>query len=202
MLAKDKTNNYTSFAQLLNTLVMVNRIFLLFLFSILGTFISAQSYNTAFGLRMGTEWGFTAKQRVLKHTTIEGIFQSSLKREEIMLTVLGEQHFRLLTRRFNVYLGGGFHKGWRTTEPQYDDAGNLINDYENPFGLTLIGGAEITLGRLNISYDFKPAINLSGGSSPFYYQTGISLRYVLFKRKWRPFKKKKKFNWKFWEKKK
>lgn len=180
----------------------MNRIILTLALTFTCLFATAQSYNTAFGLRVGTEWGFTVKQRILSHTTLEGIFQSSLEREEVMLTALAEQHFRLLTRRFNVYLGGGFHKGWRTGEIEYDDAGNAINDYDNPFGLTIIFGAEITLGRLNLSYDFKPAMNISGGSQRFYYQTGVSLRYVLFKRKWKVFKKKKNFNWKFWEKKK
>jgi hypothetical protein len=68
--------------------------------------------------------------------------------------------------------------------------------------MTVVFGAEITLGRLNISYDFKPAMNVSGGAQRFYYQTGVSLRYVLLKRKWKVFKKKKDINWKFWEKKK
>lgn len=180
----------------------MNRIMLSLALVLISSLAIAQSYNTTFGLRVGTDWGFTAKQRILSHTTLEGIFQSSLEREEIMLTALTEQHFRLLTRRFNVYLGGGFHKGWRTSEIEYDDAGNAINDYKNPFGMTVVFGAEITLGRLNISYDFKPAMNVSGGAQRFYYQTGVSLRYVLLKRKWKVFKKKKDINWKFWEKKK
>ncbi|MCI5082721.1 MAG: hypothetical protein MRY78_13575 [Saprospiraceae bacterium] len=178
----------------------MTRLSLILVFCCFFSALCGQSYNTAFGLRVGTEWGFTFKQRVLKHTTLEGIFQSSLEREEVMLTALAEQHFPVLTRRFNIYMGGGIHKGWRTAETEYDDAGNPINDYDNPFGLTTIFGAEITLGRLNVSYDFKPAMNISGGDSRFYFQTGVSLRYVLFKRKWKLFKKKKKFNWKFWEK--
>ncbi|MEN0003961.1 MAG: hypothetical protein AAF798_07450 [Bacteroidota bacterium] len=159
--------------------------------------LSAQSYNTAFGLRMGTEWGFTAKQRIAKKTTLELIGQSSLQREEFTLTLLAEQHFPILFRRFNVYLGGGFHKGW-ASDPPIENGQLAYEPYEDPFGLSIIMGAELTLGRLNVSYDFKPAINIEGGQRNFYYQTGISLRYVLFKRRWKIFKKK--INWRFWEK--
>jgi hypothetical protein len=159
--------------------------------------VAAQSYNTAFGLRMGTDWGFTAKQRIFKHTTLELIGQSSLQREELNLTLLAEQHFKLLFRRFNVYLGGGVHKGW-VNQSAFDDGQTVAVPYDDPWGVTMIAGAELTIGRLNVSYDFKPAFNVEGGDRRFYYQTGISIRYVIFKRRWKLFKKK--INWRFWEK--
>jgi len=166
--------------------------------------LHSQSYDTALGMRLGTDWGVTVKQRVAKKTTIEGILQSSLQREELLVTVLGEQHFPILSRRLNVYYGGGLHKGWINETDVNEEA------FQDPFGLTFIGGIEISLARLNISYDFKPAINISGGQENFYTQTGISLRYIINKRKWRPFRgnknkrkrrrKREGFNWKFWEK--
>lgn len=159
--------------------------------------LDAQSYNTAFGLRMGTEWGFTVQQRILKRTTLELIAQSSLEREEFTLTLLGEEHFPILTKRLNVYLGGGFHKGWGNKSSFAPEDGSE-NTYTNPYGITMIAGAEITLGRLNISYDFKPAVNLEGGARGFYFQTGVSLRYVIIRKRWKLFKKK--INWRFWEK--
>lgn len=139
--------------------------------------MGAQSYDLAFGLRLGTDWGLTAQTRlpiVHKNFAAEGIIQSSFQREEAMLTLLGKQHYPLLTRRINVFAGGGLHKGWNTDEE--------IQPYADPFGITGIAGAEVTLGRLNLSYDFKPAVNISGGEKTFYTQSGISLRYVVSKR--------------------
>ena len=37
-------------------------------------------------------------------------------------------------------------------------------------------------GKVNLSYDFKPAVNLSGGNSVLYTQTAVSVRYVIAKR--------------------
>lgn len=166
--------------------------------------LRAQSYDTALGMRLGTDWGLTVKQRMATKTTLEALLQSSLQREEVLITLMAEQHFPILSRRMNVYYGGGLHKGW-INETDLDQM-----PYKNPFGITFIGGIELSLARLNISYDFKPAINIVGGQNNFYTQTGISLRYIVGKREWKPFsgssKKKRKnrrkregFNWKFWE---
>ncbi len=182
------------------------------IFSILFTLpalLFAQSYNTALGMRLGTDWGVSVKQRVAKTTSLEAIIQSSLQREETQLTLLGEQHFPLISRRFNVYAGGGLHKGWATR-----DGTEGAPAYKDPFGISLIAGIEASLGRLNLSYDFKPAVNLTGGAHTVYSQTGVSLRYVIVKRPWLNGDNKDKrkrqrerrrrkgddgFNWKFWE---
>ena len=148
-------------------------------------YLSAQSYKTALGLRVGTEFGFTLQQKVLKRTTLEGILQSSFKRQEFQLSVIAERHFPLASKRLNVYSGLGLHKAWR-----YDgDSTNV-----NPVGVTAIIGAEITVGRFNISYDFKPAINFRGRPI-FDSQTGISLRYILIRDRWID-RVKKKLPWK------
>lgn len=146
-----------------------------------------QRYGTAFGLRMGTDWGFTLQQRVAKHLTFEGIVQSSLQREEVLLTGMVEKHNPILGRRLNLYFGGGLHKGWIGQDPETEET------FQDPFGITLVGGVEFSLGRINIGYDFKPAINISGGEKGFYTQSGISVRYVLIKDKeWRKDKRKRK----------
>lgn len=152
---------------------------------------SSQTYFTAAGLRMGTDWGLTVKQRIARRTTLEGILQSSLTRDEGMFTLLAEQHAPLITRGFNVYVGAGIHAGWSTVKPLY---GQDPQEIKGPSGLSLIAGAEITLFRFNISYDFKPAINISGGEKPFYFQSGISARYVLAKKPFWDEKNKKRRN--------
>ncbi len=55
-------------------------------------------------------------------------------------------------------------------------------EISGPFGITAIGGAELTIGRLNLSYDVKPALNISGGSNVIYLQSGVSARYVIAKK--------------------
>lgn len=153
------------------------------------TLLFAQKYTTAAGLRLGTDWGLTVQQRLTDRWTGEFILQSSLAREEMLVTALAEKHMRLVFKGINLYGGAGLHKGWNTQQ-------DLENPVTDPFGVTLIGGAELTVGRLNFAYDFKPAINLSGGEKNFYTQSGISVRYVLIKDKafkdWQKTKKKKK----------
>ncbi len=134
----------------------------------------SQSYDLTAGMRMGTDWGLSTQIRVAKKVTIEGILQSSLQREEILLTALVEQHNPLITRRLNVYYGIGLHKGWINSDPEI----NL----ENPAGVTMIAGLEFTIAKLNLSYDIKPAVNIAGGERRFYTQSGISMRYVIAKK--------------------
>ncbi len=139
--------------------------------------LSAQGYDTAFGLRLGTEWGITLQQRLAKRITVEGIIQSGIRRDETTITGLIERHYPLGPRNINVYLGGGLHKGWVRSN------GTDPAPYENPFGITGIAGAEISIGRINASWDFKPAINVTGGEQAVYAQTAVSVRYVINKRK-------------------
>jgi len=140
------------------------------------TLLAAQSYITAGGIRLGTDWGLTFKQRVLEHTTLEGILQQSFQREEFMVTGLAAQHYPVLLKGLNFYFGGGLHKGWNNQPATFEHP----DGFKNPFGVTAIGGLELTLGRLNLSYDYKPAVNLVGGEKTFYMQTGLSARYVFY----------------------
>jgi hypothetical protein len=165
----------------------------------------AQSYDTSAGLRFGTEWGLTVQQRVAEKVTIEGILQSNNKKGITAISVLGEKHWPVISKRFNIYAGAGPHFGFATKE----------SGYKNPLGVSLVGGGEFTIARINLSYDIKPAINLVGGDKNVSFQTGISVRYVINKKEWNLFKKKddkkKKSSkknskdeksqwWKFWEK--
>jgi len=178
----------------------MKKITLTFSFLCTTALLLAQSYDSALGIRLGTEWGLTFKQRMAKRATLEGILQHNNKREETTITVLAEKHNPIIIRNVNIYYGGGLHKGWVA---QNDEVG-----YEDPFGLTFIGGAEASLGRINVSWDFKPAINLIGGERTVYAETAVSIRYVINKRelfnrkkKKRKRKKKNKKNddWKFWK---
>lgn len=147
---------------------------------------SAQKYRTAIGVRLSESPGLTVQQRLAKSFTVEGMLQFDLKDDnpKTTFTVLGEQHQKLISRRLNVYAGAGLHKGWMNDHD---------SPYNNPLGVSLIGGAEVTFGRFNLSFDAKPAFNIYGGDSWIDFDTGVSVRYVLFKAP------KKKRNWKFWK---
>ncbi|MTB53096.1 hypothetical protein [Lewinella sp. W8] len=153
---------------------------LLFLFVLSASCLGAQSYDAALGLRLGTEWGATAQIRlplVQKNFVAETILQSSLQRDEGLFTILGKQHRPLLSRRLNLFYGAGLHTGWNNEiDPETNEKS------AGPFGVTGVVGAEMTIGKVNLSYDFKPAVNISGGNSVLYTQTAVSVRYVIAKR--------------------
>ena len=149
--------------------------------------LSAQGYTTALGLRAGTEIGLTLQQQVWPGVTMEGILQRQMKTEETYVTLLAEKHQKLLFRKFNLVLGGGVHKGWNTT-------GGDERITEDPAGVTGILGLGLTVGRINVGWDTKPAFNIVGGERFVDFQTAVSVRYVLV-----PQKKKRK-DWKFWKK--
>ncbi|MCC6724093.1 MAG: hypothetical protein IT258_06245 [Saprospiraceae bacterium] len=140
------------------------------------TIAKAQSYVTSGGLRLGTDWGLTLQQRIAEHVTIEGILQKSFQRDEFMVTALAERHYKIMLNGLNLYVGAGLHKGWNNQPATAEKP----DGFENPFGITGIGGLELTIARLNLSYDFKPAINLYGGERTVYVQSGLSLRYVFY----------------------
>ena len=142
-----------------------------------------QLYGTAIGLRFGSGIGLTVQQQVAAHTTVEGILQSDLTTKDVTVTVMGEQHQGILRRTINIYFGAGLYKTWL-------DAGIL----KNPVGLSLIGGIELTLGKLNLSADLKPMIKLSGDGKGIQAPVGLSVRYVFASRYF------KDESWKFWKK--
>ena len=127
----------------------------------------------------------------------------------MIISALVAKHNPLITKRFNFYTGGGLHFGINS-EPLGETT------VKNPFGVTAIAGVEFKIAKLILSWDFKPAINLVGGTTTIYPQTGVSLRYVFVKKpifkepllkkpifkkeKDKEKKEKKKINWKFWEK--
>ncbi len=152
----------------------------------------AQSYRTAAGLRLGTGQGsgiaLSVQQRVGKYATIEGIYQPNFNDSESALDLIYEHHNKILFRRFNIYTGGGLHKDWRPENHENIDKAH--------FGFVGIMGGEMTFKKLSVSWDYKPSISVVGGPSHFAHQSAVTLRVILVKQK------KRKINWKFWEKKK
>ncbi len=158
---------------------------IIFLITTLASGTHAQKYRTAAGIRIGTEFGLTVQQLILENSTLEGIIQKGFFNDQTSITLLYEQHQKLVFKGLNFYIGAGPHAGIY---------GKDRDGRKNSYGLTAIGGIEMRFDRLLFSFDYKPAINFTGGERIFDSQTAISLRYIII-----PAKKKEK-NWKFWEK--
>ena len=133
----------------------------------------SQSYVSALGLRMGTDFGVTLQQKILPKVTVQGLVSSSPGRSETTATVLLQSHQPLLSKRFNFFLGGGFHTRWIDSI----DASSMSTN-----GITAVAGAEMTFGRLNISWDYKPMYHLNTSQGSFENETAVSLRYVFIKK--------------------
>lgn len=136
------------------------------------TFATAQSYHTAAGVRVGKYFGLTVSQRVLPKLTVEGIYQTRLQGSEQYLTGLVKKHNSLIARRLNFYYGGGVHTAWVDMGAE--------GGSQNFTGFDGILGLEMTIGRVNVALDYKPAFN-PGQNDWMQNQGGVSVRYVLFK---------------------
>ena len=141
----------------------------------------AQHYNTAIGIRFGPAFGATIQERISKENTLEGLYQQN--RDLQFGSLLFELHQPILfTRRFNYYVGIGGHYG------QYlnDEAQYAHNSKTDPhfYGATALIGLELTLGRINLSLDYKPRYDiLTAAHDPFHTnEVAFSLRFVLVKK--------------------
>jgi hypothetical protein len=153
---------------------------------------TAQHYRTAAGIRLGNPKtiGLTVQQKIYKNFTLEGILQAGSGDSPNSLILLGEQHHKILFKRLNLYYGLGLHKSWFN---------NTLSESElkNPTGVSAITGLEVAIGRMAVSLDIQPNLNVFGGDQFLNTTTGVSLRYVVVKPKK---KKKNNINWRFWKK--
>lgn len=156
------------------------RIFL-FAFVILCTAITSQgqSYNTAFGFRLGEELGFSLVQRVANHTSLDLSASDGLFAGHKYVSLQARSHYGIISRRFNFFLGGGGFV--RSNEVAKDD-------YPAPDkvgGISGVMGAELTLGRISVSIDYIPQYVMSKTytGQKLTADSAFSLKYVLWKRK-------------------
>ena len=131
----------------------------------------AQRFNTTLGLRLerGDKIGISAQQRILDRTSLEGILAAAER--EVEANFLIKQHFPLIGRGLNMYIGGGGHVG-------------RLKDFGATYGVDAVMGVEhkILILPLVISVDFKPAYHLAH-EDWVDFSTAFSVRYVLAKYK-------------------
>ncbi len=167
---------------------MNKTLLLIYLGSVLcaGT-LAAQSYGATFGLRLGNDpdsrsIGLSAQYRLAKTVTVEGILQSNFQHENFMAHLIIERHKRIISRRINFYVGGGFSIGNETSISVDPETRQEIRTHGNPtLGTDLILGAETTMLGYNFSLDYKPNINFTGREQWYVSQVGISARQVVIK---------------------
>jgi hypothetical protein len=162
------------------------RLFLvLFFFTGSILFLKAQRYNTLAGVRISDDIHIVFAQRLFDKHTVEARIGTGITSAEQRYVLLMNRHYPLLSRRFNIFLGaGGF----------YSHTGPLSETQHAHTGVALNAGAELTLGRLSMAVDYQPLVAVPQKSSAPLFQTssGLSLRYVLVKRKSNVSKKIKK----------
>ena len=142
--------------------------------------VLAQSYQTAVGVRLGEGVDFTVQQYLERQWTLEGIVHTSTFSQNLGATVLFEKHRKIIGRNLNVYLGAGAH--YYVETPFNRRKSDLLA--EQVWGISGIAGLELSVGRLNISADFKPELHLGGDTAfPFAWRpAAISFRYIIEKR--------------------
>jgi len=162
---------------------------LAFAFTLLSQAAQAQSYKTAAGIRVDNGIQLSLQQYITNGWTAEGILHSSVGSKDLGITLLAEKHHKILFRNTNIYFGGGGHYYWKNEAPRTE-----VGYDNNVYGLSFIGGAEVSLGRINVSIDWKPELHLNETSQVFDWNgAAISVRYILAKRERKTVK-----DWKVW----
>lgn len=156
----------------------------LFTLLVIGTLIfkaNGQSYNTTFGFRLGEQLGFNITQRVVNHTTVDLNLSNGLFSNKKFVNFNVRQHYPVITRRFNFYLGAGVFSESFIQDANYD----AVDFNFDRSGVSGVLGAEVTFGRLNLSIDYMPKYIVKNKSAVNSLQadSAFSIKYVLWKRK-------------------
>jgi len=144
--------------------------------------VLGQSYTSTAGIRFGSNIGASFNQRILRKTTLEGIYESNLEQAGTAHLLL-RQHSSILFRRVNLYAGAGPNLSWDETDT-------------NLWGISGVLGVELTFFRLNVSFDYLPTYHQGEeNTTPLKHSSALSVRYVLIKsdnKKFRQNKRSKK----------
>ncbi|MCB0737026.1 MAG: hypothetical protein KDC92_05900 [Bacteroidetes bacterium] len=131
--------------------------------------VSAQRYNTAVGVRVGTPFGLTAKHFLGSPLAVEGML--GLNVDGFYLVGLLEMHTPLpFGDNWYGYFGAGGHLAM---------SGNNNND-PLVIGVDGIAGLGYNFSKfpIDLSLDFNPNLDIINGSGFNFYRTGFSARYI------------------------
>ncbi|MDA3892566.1 MAG: hypothetical protein PF517_12955 [Salinivirgaceae bacterium] len=142
----------------------------------LTTVSKAQDYNTGIGLRVGYTNGLTVKHFIGSTSALEGILGTRWGGFEITgLYELSYQAFH--TDRLNWYIGFGGHVGfWDGNNTYWGDD----NKNYTVIGIDGILGLEYNFREvpINLSIDWKPAMNIVGYTGFWGDGGALSIRYI------------------------
>jgi len=135
----------------------------------------AQSYKSAIGLRLGDPTGVTFKTFISKTNAIELILGTGYWGNNLAFAGYYQwQNPTGWTPNLDWFAGPGAHIGfWNQTYQDEHAAGILI-------GIDGVVGLEYTLEDipLNFAFGVGPSIQLTHGPDPFYWNGGLSVRYI------------------------
>lgn len=138
----------------------------------------AQGYNTGVGLRLGVSNGLTVKHFISDQAALEGILHT--RWNGLVITGLYEVHKEIpeVSGLFWFY-GGGAHIGtWNGNRgnPSWPDNNNGYTI----FGIDGIIGLDYKFSGvpIGLSFDYKPAFNISDVSRFWGAELALSIRYV------------------------
>lgn len=141
--------------------------------------ISAQTYNTAIGIRFDDGVNITAKQFLTGKDYLELMVHAPVFSNDIGFTALWERHRKVLTRNTSFYYGAGPHLYLRNQGRALDTEYN-----KNVIGLSGIMGIDFCIGRINLSVDVLPELHLTGEATRALDFNGVSFsaRYIFNKK--------------------
>jgi hypothetical protein len=152
---------------------------LLFSFLTLGNETLAQSeYNTAIGLRAGFGNGLTVKHFVNNNAALEGILYA--RWNGLIVGGLYEVHRNIAeVNGLRWFYGGGAHLGtWNAGKGNPNWGDNSMSS--TVVGIDGIIGLDYKIPTIpiNLSLDWKPAINFSGNAGFWGDEVALSIRYA------------------------
>jgi hypothetical protein len=144
------------------------------------TQIEAQSYNGVFGLKFGNDVGVSYQQRLFKNYTLQLEHQDGLFTNIKQTSIMVKKHHGILTRRINVFLGGGLMTSQRINTNVENPS--LINSNR---ALVMAVGGELTFGKINLTYDVNPGMTFGplNNQTRLFSSSSIGVRYVIWGRK-------------------
>jgi len=142
----------------------------------LNTLASAQDYNTAIGLRLGTSIGVTARHFLGEKSAVEGLLTTRWQGLEITgLYEFSNNAFEV--DRLNWYFGFGAHLGfYNGNNTPWGESGTSYAI----LGIDGIIGMEYSFidVPINLSLDWKPMFNLTSYTGFWGDALALSVRYT------------------------
>jgi len=135
------------------------------------SFLSAQNYETGFGVRLGYPYGLNVKHFVNEVSALDATLYSTGKNIGIVALVDWHQDVENY-KNWKWYWGPGAHVLFNIVP---DQNGNTVL-----LGLDAVVGAEYTFNDapISLSFDWVPSLNIIEDFGLSLFNAGVSVRYI------------------------